>query len=61
MLEILHKKVELAQTILKEIVKTPVLKRSCACGEAAKSAIVTDRKLIPDALKKDLEILFGKL
>ncbi len=60
-LEIMHQNVELAQTILKEIVKTPVLRRSCTCGEAAKNAIVTDRKLIPDALKKDLEILFGKL
>ena len=60
-LEIMHNNVELAQTILKEIVKTPVLKRSCTCGEAAKNAIVTDRKLLPDALKKDLEILFGKL
>jgi 5'-methylthioadenosine phosphorylase len=60
-MEIMHKNVELAQSILKQIVKMPVLKRSCACGDAAKNAIVTDRKLIPDALKKDLEILFGKL
>jgi 5'-methylthioadenosine phosphorylase len=60
-MEIMHKNVTLAQTILKEIVKTPVLKRSCTCGDAAKTAIVTDRKRIPDALKKDLEILFGKL
>lgn len=60
-LEVMHKNVELAQSILKEIVKTPVLKRSCSCGEAAQQAIVTDRKLIPDPLKKDLEILFGKL
>ncbi|MCH7499928.1 MAG: S-methyl-5'-thioadenosine phosphorylase [Nitrospinae bacterium] len=60
-LEIMHNNVELAQAILKEIVKMPVLKRSCSCGEAATNAIVTDRTLIPDALKKDLEILFGKL
>ncbi len=60
-LEIMHNNVELAQTILKEIVKKPVLKRSCSCGEAATNAIVTDKALIPDALKKDLEILFGKL
>lgn len=60
-LEVMHQNVELAQSILKEIVKTPVLKRSCSCGEAAQQAIVTDRKLIPDPLKKDLEILFGKL
>lgn len=60
-LEVMHNNVELAQSILKEIVKKPVLKRSCNCGEAATNAIVTDRTLIPDALKKDLEILFGKL
>jgi len=60
-LEIMHKNVELAQSILKEIVKKPVLKRSCACGDAAKNAVVTDRKLIPDSVKKDLEIIFGKL
>lgn len=60
-LEIMHNNVELAQAILKEIAKKPVLKRSCSCGEAATNAIVTDRTLIPDALKKDLEILFGKL
>ena len=60
-LAIMHKNVELAQDILKEIVKMPVLQRSCACGEAAKNAIITDRKLIPKSLKKDLEILFGKL
>ena len=60
-LKIMHNNVELAQTILKEIVKKPVLKRSCSCGEAATNAIVTDKALIPDALKKDLEILFGKL
>ncbi len=60
-LEIMHKNVELAQAILKKIVQKPVLKRSCGCGEAAKNAVVTDRKLIPDNLKKDLEIIFGKL
>ncbi len=60
-LAIMRDNVELAQAILKEIAKRPVLKRSCSCGEAATNAIVTDRTLIPDGLKKDLEILFGKL
>jgi 5'-methylthioadenosine phosphorylase len=60
-MEIMHKNVELAQAILREIVRRPVLKRSCACGGAAQNAVVTDRKLIPEPLKKDLEILFGKL
>jgi len=60
-LEIMHNNVELAQKILKHLVNQPILNRSCSCGDAAKTAIVTDRKLIPDKLKKDLEILFGKL
>ncbi len=60
-MEIMHKNVELAQRILKELIRNPVLKRNCSCSEAPKTAIVTDRKLIPDSLKNDFEILFGKL
>ncbi|MCF8720520.1 S-methyl-5'-thioadenosine phosphorylase [Nitrospina gracilis] len=60
-LEIMHNNVELAQTILKEVVALPILKRQCECGEAAKKAIVTDPAKIPDQRKRDLEPLFGKL
>ncbi|MGV7222117.1 MAG: S-methyl-5'-thioadenosine phosphorylase [Nitrospinales bacterium] len=58
-LEIMHKNVELAQSILKEVVSTLNEERKCQCGEAAKYAIVTDREKIPTALKQDLEPLFG--
>ena len=58
-LEIMHKNVELAQSILKEVVGGLEEKRACQCGEAAKYAIVTDRDKIPPALKRDLETLFG--
>ncbi len=60
-LDIMHKNVELAQSILKEIVKLLVPERSCACGKAAQNAIVTERNLIPEALKQELGILLGKL
>ena len=58
-LEIMHKNVELAQSILKEVVSSLDEKKNCQCGEAAKYAIVTDREKIPTALKQDLEPLFG--
>lgn len=58
-LEIMHKNVELAQSILKEFVGELDEKRQCQCGEAAKNAIVTSRDKIPASLKRDLEPLFG--
>jgi 5'-methylthioadenosine phosphorylase len=58
-LEIMHKNVELAQSILKEVVSSLGEEKKCQCGEAAKYAIVTDREKIPSALKQDLEPLFG--
>jgi len=58
-LEIMHKNVELAQTILKKVVGSLNEEKNCQCGEAAKFAIVTDREKIPSALKQDLEPLFG--
>jgi len=60
-MEIMHNNVELAQNILKEVVNLPVLDKKCQCAEAPKNAIVTDRNLIPDSLKKDVEVLFGPL
>ncbi len=60
-MEIMHNNVELAQNILKELVSLPVLDKKCQCAEASKNAIVTDLKLIPDSLKKEVEVLFGPL
>ena len=34
--------------------------RSCQCGSALKHAILTDRKLIPEATRRKLELLAGK-
>jgi len=60
-LEVMHQNVELAQTILKEVVALPVLDRQCECGNAPSQSIVTDRKRIPKKLKKAMEVLFGPL
>jgi 5'-methylthioadenosine phosphorylase len=34
--------------------------RSCKCGSALAHAIITDRKLVPEATKKKLELIVGK-
>ena len=34
--------------------------RSCKCGSALSHALITDRKAIPEATRKKLELLVGK-
>ena len=34
--------------------------RQCQCGSALRNAIITDRKLIPEATRKKLDLLVGK-
>jgi len=34
--------------------------RACQCGSALANAIITDRKLIPDAARKKLDLIVGK-
>ena len=56
----LQKNIENAKNILSALIRTLPKKRDCACKEALKFAIVTDKKLIPDKVKKDLGIIIGK-
>ncbi|MEC7640633.1 MAG: S-methyl-5'-thioadenosine phosphorylase [Nitrospinota bacterium] len=58
-LKIMHKNVELAQDLVKKAVGGLVGKRHCGCGDAARHAVVTDEKVIPNKLKEDYKILFG--
>ncbi|KMP10854.1 S-methyl-5'-thioadenosine phosphorylase [Candidatus Nitromaritima sp. SCGC AAA799-C22] len=58
-LEIMHNNVELAQKVLKELAPRLTGERTCACGSAAKNAVVTDPKKIPAKLKEELSLLFG--
>ena len=60
-IENLNKNVEAAKRLIKKIV--PALagdKKECACKEALKYAIITDKKLIPAKTKKNLDIIIGK-
>jgi len=56
----LLRNVDTAKKLIKEVV--PQLKggRKCACREALKYAIVTDKKLIPENTKAKLDIIIGK-
>lgn len=57
-LQIMGENVEKAQIAVKELVSSLAGSPSCSCSSAASTAIVTDKKLIPEKLKKDLSILF---
>jgi 5'-methylthioadenosine phosphorylase len=58
-LAIMHKNVEQAQKVLKELIPMLGNIKPCQCGDAAKFAVVTDPEKIPQALKDKLSILFG--
>ncbi len=58
-LEIMHKNVENAQKVLKELIPMLGDIEPCACCDAAKFAVVTDPEKIPHNLKENLSILFG--
>ncbi len=57
-LEIMHKNVEMAQRVLKDLIGRLETAPSWTCKKAAANAIVTDRSLIPEKLKKDMSVLF---
>jgi 5'-methylthioadenosine phosphorylase len=56
----LVKNIENAKKIISMVIKKIPEKRSCSCKDALKYAIITDKKLIPAKVKKDLGIIIGK-
>lgn len=56
----LTKNTQNAKKIILKIIKELKPQRECSCGQALKFAIVTDKKLIPAKIKKDLSIIIGK-
>lgn len=56
----LQRNIENAKKIISLFVKRIPEKRNCSCEYALKDAIVTDKKLIPKKVKKDLEPIIGK-
>jgi 5'-methylthioadenosine phosphorylase len=56
----LQKNVENAKKIITKVIGELKPERTCSCQSALRFAIVTDRKLIPAKVKKDLSIIIGK-
>ena len=56
----LNKNVKNAKRILCAVIKNLKPERNCNCKDTLKYAIITDRKVIPAKVKKDLEIIIGK-
>ncbi len=56
----LAKNVDNSKKIIKQVIKAMPDEASCDCGSALANAIVTDRKLIPEKVKKDLKPIIGK-
>lgn len=49
-----------AKKIIREAILALPEAADCKCGDTLKYAIVTDRKLIPAKIKKDLKVIIGK-
>lgn len=56
----LMKNVENAKKLLKLVIPKIPLKRTCACKDALKEAIITRPEAIPDKTKKKLSLIIGK-
>ena len=59
-LEIIRQNVSMARDIIKRAAAALSSKPECGCGESLKYAIMTDRDLIPEQVRKDLEPILGK-
>ncbi len=57
---IIQQNVATARNIIKAAAKKVVDSRTCACGEALKYAVMTNKALIPEETKVRLDILMGK-
>jgi 5'-methylthioadenosine phosphorylase len=51
---------ENAAKLVTRAVKEMPHERTCKCGSALANALITDRKTVPDATRKKLELLVGK-
>ncbi len=59
-LAIIKQNVAMARDLIVEAVRTLSVAPRCACGESLKFAIMTDRSLIPEQTRKDLDVILGK-
>jgi len=59
-LEIIRQNVSMARDIIKRAAGALSSQPECGCGESLKYAIMTDRDLIPEQVRRDLEPILGK-
>jgi 5'-methylthioadenosine phosphorylase len=59
-IKIIHQNVAMAKNIIRHAVAGIAEERSCACASAMQYAVITERKVIPERAKADLDILIGK-
>jgi 5'-methylthioadenosine phosphorylase len=59
-LEVLGKNAENAAKVVTAAVAAMPAVRTCKCGSALAHALITDRKMIPEATRNKLELLVGK-
>jgi 5'-methylthioadenosine phosphorylase len=57
---VLHQNAENACKVVKAAVAAMPSQRGCACGTAAKYAVLTQPDAIPETVKERLNLLFGK-
>jgi 5'-methylthioadenosine phosphorylase len=57
---VLNKNAENACKVVEAAVRSMPATRECKCGSALAHALITDRKAVPEATKKKLELLVGK-
>ncbi len=59
-LAILRQNVEVAKSIIRNAVGSMRGERKCPCADALRYAIITDRTVIPDKAKRDLDVIAGR-
>lgn len=59
-IDILHKNAETAQSLIKTAIAALPAERNCVCSQALEGAIITDKNLITDDIKKKLAPILGK-
>jgi 5'-methylthioadenosine phosphorylase len=59
-LDNLGRNVEAAKRVVADAVRRLPAERTCACGNALATAIVTPRHLVPEEVKRDLEPIIGR-
>ena len=57
---VLNKNAENACKVIEAAVRSMPAERACKCGSALAHALITDRRAIPEATKKKLELLVAK-